>query len=51
MDGFERDPGSAEALVRVGSAANAAELDARKLAAWMMVVNVLLNLDETITKG
>ena len=51
LNGIERDSGSAETLVRVGSATGRAQLDARKLAAWMMVANVLLNLDETITKG
>src|SRR6185436_10398090 len=48
---FERDPQSAESLLNVGSAERPANLDARKLAAWMMVANVLLNLDEVITKG
>ena len=27
------------------------DLDSVELAAWMVVANVLLNLDETITKG
>jgi hypothetical protein len=27
------------------------ELDAAELAAWTVVANVLLNLDETVTKG
>ena len=51
LQGFERDTKSAEALVNQGSAARPASLDVRKLAAWMMVANVLLNLDETLTKG
>ena len=29
----------------------AKDLDAAELAAWTVVANVLLNLDETITKG
>ncbi len=49
--GFRRDSRSAEMLVRVGQADLPATLDARKLAAWMMVANVLFNLDETLTKG
>ena len=48
---FERDAKSAEALVSHGAAQRPANLDVRKLAAWMMVANVLLNLDETLTKG
>ena len=48
---FEHDPNSDETLLRVGAASQPASLDARRLAAWMMVANVLLNLDETITKG
>jgi hypothetical protein len=48
---FSRDPRSAETLTQAGSAQRPATLDARKLAAWMMVANVLFNLDETLTKG
>ncbi|MBI4658014.1 MAG: PSD1 domain-containing protein [Verrucomicrobia bacterium] len=48
---FERDAGAAEALVSVGLAERPADLDVRQLAAWMMVANVLLNLDEVMTKG
>jgi hypothetical protein len=51
LKGFERDAKSAEELVNQGSALRPASLDVRKLAAWMMVANVLLNLDETLTKG
>jgi len=48
---FAQEPHAAEALLAVGSAERPAALDARQLAAWMMVANVLLNLDETLTKG
>ncbi len=48
---FEHDAEGAEALLAVGSAARPAQLDPRHLAAWMMVANVLLNLDEVLTKG
>jgi hypothetical protein len=51
LKSFERDPKSAEELVNQGSAERPANLDVRQLAAWMMVGNVLLNLDETLTKG
>jgi len=48
---FEHDHAAAEALLAVGSAERPAALDSRRLAAWMMVANVLLNLDEVLTKG
>ncbi len=51
LKSFERDEKSAEALVNHGLAERPANLDIRKLAAWTMVANVLLNLDETLTKG
>lgn len=51
LRGFMRDPQAAETLVRQGAAARPASLDVRKLAAWMVVGNVLLNLDETLNKG
>ena len=51
LKSFERDTASAEKLVDQGAAERPAHLDVRKLAAWMMVANVLLNLDETLTKG
>ena len=49
--GFSRDAKSATALVQVGSADRPATLDDRTLASWMMLANVLFNLDETLTKG
>jgi hypothetical protein len=48
---FADDREAAEALLDVGSASRPADVDPRRLAAWMMVANVLLNLDETLTKG
>jgi hypothetical protein len=51
LQGFEQDPLAAAALVRQGAAAQLDRVDVRKLAAWMMVANALLNLDETLTKG
>ena len=51
LKSFERDAKSAAELVNHGAAERPASLDVRKLAAWMMVANVLLNLDETLTKG
>jgi hypothetical protein len=51
LKSFEHDATSAEVLVNQGPAERPANLDVRQLAAWMMVGNVLLNLDETLTKG
>jgi mono/diheme cytochrome c family protein len=51
LEGFQRDAAAAEKLLGQGPAERPANLDLRKLAAWMMVGNVLLNLDETLTKG
>jgi hypothetical protein len=48
---YRGDKKSAEALLNVGSASRPATIDSAKLAAWMMVANVLFNLDETLTKG
>ena len=51
LKSFEHDPRSAAELVNQGAAAQLDKVDVRKLAAWMMVANALLNLDETLTKG
>jgi hypothetical protein len=48
---FRSDPKSAAALIQVGVAPRLADLEARKLAVWMTLANVLFNLDETLTKG
>jgi hypothetical protein len=48
---FESDPTAAGLLLEVGSAPRAEGLPATRLAAWMVVANVLLNLDEVLTKG
>ncbi len=49
--GFQGDPAAARTLVQVGSAEVPDANDVRTVAAWMMVANVLFNLDETLTKG
>ncbi len=48
---FRNDPTAATTFINVGSADRPVTLEARKLAAWMMLANVLFNLDETLTKG
>jgi len=49
-DTFKSDRAAAEKLVAVGTAPRPQNLDAVPLAAWTMTANVLLNLDETLTK-
>ena len=47
---YQADAAAAAALVKNGTAAVNEQLPAAELAAWMAVSNVLLNLDETITR-
>jgi hypothetical protein len=47
---FGKDPKAANDLVK-SSNVDAKGLNIRELAAWTVVANVLLNLDETMTKG
>jgi len=48
---FEADKEAATKLIAVGESKPDATLDTSQLAAWTMVANLILNLDETITKG
>jgi hypothetical protein len=48
---YFRNAGAAEKLLRVGESPHDERLDPRDVAAWTMVANVILNLDETVTKG
>jgi hypothetical protein len=48
---FRNDTAAASKLLSVGEAKRDEKLDAAELAAWSSVANVILNLDETITKG
>jgi hypothetical protein len=49
LERFEADPDAARALVQ--REREHADVEPQQLAAWFYVANVLLNLDETITKG
>ena len=42
---------AAEKLVSVGESERAVGLDVSEHAAWTAIMNTLLNLDETITRG
>ncbi|WP_435007697.1 PSD1 and planctomycete cytochrome C domain-containing protein [Tundrisphaera lichenicola] len=48
---FRANPQAAESLLKVGESPRDPGLDPAELAAWTAIGNVLLNLDETITKG
>jgi len=48
---YRSDRDAAAQLLGVGEAARNQGLDSAELAAWTIVANVILNLDETITKG
>jgi len=47
---FDKDSASAERLLSVGAAPRDAQLDAREHAAWTIVAQSVLNLDETLSK-
>jgi hypothetical protein len=48
---YRAEPEAARALIAVGERAPEASIPAEELAAWSMVANLLLNLDETINKN
>jgi mono/diheme cytochrome c family protein len=48
---YRRDTEAARKLITIGETKPDANLDAAELAAWTMVANALLNLDEVLTKG
>ena len=48
---FRADPEAAAGLLTVGESAADPRLDPCELAAWTIVAGILLNLDETVTKG
>ena len=48
---FASDPEAALALLGVGRSPRDESLDPASHAAWTMVANLVLNLDETISKG
>ncbi len=51
LEAYRKDPAAARLMAAGGLSAPPAGTDAAELAAWTVVANVLLNLDETITKG
>jgi hypothetical protein len=51
LEKYKKDPAAAKAMAKGGLSEPPKDLDAAELAAWSIIANVLLNLDETITKG
>ncbi len=51
LERFRKDTKAAQRLLAVGESARDERLPAAELAAWTTVASVILNLDETITKG
>jgi hypothetical protein len=51
LAGFRADPAAAEKLLSVGAFNAKAGLDPIELAAWTTIASMILNLDETVTKG
>ena len=50
LDEFRQNPDSAKELIKVGESPAPEKVDSAELAAMTAVANVLLNLNETITK-
>ena len=48
---YQKDPEAAKAAVHNGESAPPASFPEPELAAWTLVANLLLNLDETVTKN
>ena len=48
---FAKDKPAAEKLLKVGESPRDTKLDAAELAAWAMVANAILNLDEVVTRN
>jgi hypothetical protein len=51
LERYTQSKEAARKLVSIGESPRPADLDVSELAAWTAIGNVLLNLDETITKG
>ncbi|PYV19278.1 MAG: hypothetical protein DMG07_02265, partial [Acidobacteria bacterium] len=48
---YQRDRNRALDLLKIGESGRNETLDVAELAAWTIVANAILNLDETLTKG
>ena len=50
-DYFRRNTKAARAIIAIGESKPSIALDRADLAAWSTIASMILNLDETITKG
>jgi hypothetical protein len=50
LNDYRADTESATKLISIGESKRNESLDASELAAWTMVANLILNLDESVTK-
>jgi hypothetical protein len=50
-DHYTKNPAAAKQLIAIGESKADAKLDPVKLAAWTMTANLILNLDEVLTKN
>jgi hypothetical protein len=48
---YQRDQSAAKQLITVGESKPDATLNVSELAAWTLIANVILNLDEVLNKG
>jgi hypothetical protein len=48
---FQKDQAAVEKLMKVGAFQHDPKLDKSEVAAWSTIASMLLNLDETLTKG
>ena len=48
---YTKDAAAAKELIGIGETKPDPRLDPGELAAWTMIANVILNLDEVVTKG
>jgi hypothetical protein len=51
LDAYQHDRAAAQAMAMLELAKAPVEIDQAELATWTVIANVLLNLDETVTKG
>jgi hypothetical protein len=47
---YKQDPAAAQALLAIGATPVQDTIPPAELAAWTMIANTILNLDETITR-
>jgi uncharacterized protein DUF1553/uncharacterized protein DUF1549/cytochrome c len=51
LEKYRKEPAAAKAMAKGSAKELPKDVDSAELAAWTVIANILLNLDETITKG